>query len=308
MQMQAALDAFLNHLAHERRLSTNTVAAYGRDLGQLIVFLTDKGHGGAANPERVDHIVLRTFLAERHGRDKATTVQRKLSSIRVFFRYLVRQRIIKASPTDLLDGPKTPRSLPRTVSVDEAFALCGAPDVNKPHGLRDVAIIELLYGAGLRISELCGLNVTSVDLNAASVRVLGKGQKERLVPIHDACVGAVQRWLDNGRPQLVSPEKEAGKGAHPLFVGSRGKRINDRVVRRLLHEYGLEVGARGRIHPHKLRHAFATHLLEGGADLRAIQELLGHASVSTTERYTHVDLAHLTRVYDAAHPHAKKTD
>jgi site-specific recombinase XerC len=168
--------------------------------------------------------------------------------------------------------------------------------------LRDRALIELLYGAGVRVSELCGLNVKSVNLGEASIRVLGKGSKERLLPIHPVCVQVLEKWMSQGRGLLA--KDQPGQKA-PLFVGARGKRINDRVVRRLLHQYGLEVGARGRIHPHKLRHAYATHLLEGGADLRAIQELLGHASVSTTERYTHVDLAHLTKVYDKAHPHAR---
>ncbi len=161
-------------------------------------------------------------------------------------------------------------------------------------------MVELLYGSGLRVSELCGLDRAGVDLPGRWLRVLGKGRKERMVPFHDACAAALQAWLDQGRPALVTDQS-----GDALFLGARGGRLHDREVRRFLARYGVEVGARGRVHPHMLRHAFATHLLEGGADLRAIQELLGHASLSTTQRYTHVDVARLTRVYDAAHPRAK---
>jgi integrase/recombinase XerC len=184
--------------------------------------------------------------------------------------------------------------------VDEAFALCEAPDREKPLGLRDHAAIELLYAAGLRIGELCSLDLISLNLAQKMVRVVGKGNKERMVPFHDKCREALLCWIDEGRPQLSRDEHNKA-----LFLGQRGGRLNARVLRRQLLQYGIKTGARGRVHPHKMRHAFATHLLEGGADLRAIQELLGHASVSTTQRYTHVDLARLMRVYDNAHPHAK---
>jgi integrase/recombinase XerC len=226
-------------------------------------------------------------------------VLRKVSAIRTFLRWALRDKRIKASPADLLDNPKRRTTLPRTVSVEEAFALCEAPDTTTPPGLRDAAMIELLYGTGLRISELCRLDLRDVDLARRTARVFGKGRKERVVPFHDTCAAAIERWIDEGRTALVREDDGA------LFVGDRGRRIHDRVVRRSLERYGVEVGARGRVHPHKLRHAFATHLLEGGADLRGIQELLGHASLGTTQRYTHVDSARLARVYDQAHPRAK---
>ena len=166
--------------------------------------------------------------------------------------------------------------------------------------MREVAVIELLYGAGLRISELCGLGLGDVDIPARSVRVRGKGNKERMVPFHDVCAAALSTWLNQGRPIVAT-----GASGDAFFLGARGKRIIDSELRRRLARLGVEAGARARVHPHKLRHSFATHLLEGGADLRGIQELLGHASLSTTQRYTHVDVARLTRVYDASHPRAR---
>lgn len=301
--MRADITDFLHHLEHVRRLSGHTTANYGRDLEQLVTWLEEREHPAAEKLARLDTFALRGFLAERHKRDSNATVLRKLSALRTFLRWATKDRRIPVSPADVLDSPKRRKRLPRTVSVEEAFALCSAPDVSAPSGLRDTAVIELLYGAGLRVSELCGLDLTGLDLARTQVRVLGKGRKERVVPFHDACGEALRAWLERGRPALVaSPDEPA------LFVGDRGRRLSDRVVRRFLNRYGVEVGARGRVHPHKLRHAFATHLLEGGADLRGIQELLGHASLGTTQRYTHVDAARLLRVYDDAHPRAKASD
>lgn len=299
--MEGAVAGFYEHLAHVKRASPHTLASYRRDLTQLHAWLVENKLPGAKDLARIDLYSLRGFLASRYKQDATTTVLRKLSAIRTFLRWAVKSRLLKSSPADALDSPKRPKTLPRTVSVDEAFALCGAPAAEGPAGLRDRAVIELLYGAGLRISELCQLDLDDVDLRQQSVRVLGKGKKERVVPFHDECAAALQRWLAEGRPALARVPAHGG-----FFLGDRGGRLSDRVVRRFLHRYGIEVGARGRVHPHKLRHAFATHLLEGGADLRGIQELLGHASLGTTQRYTHVDLARLTRVYDAAHPRAKE--
>jgi integrase/recombinase XerC len=298
--MEEPLARFYEHLAHVKRASPHTQSSYRRDLEQLHAWLQERKLPGAKDLTRLDLFALRGFLAARYEQDATTTVLRKLSAIRTFLRWAVNNRLLKSSPADALDSPKRPKTLPRTVSVEEAFALCGAPEVGSAVGLRDCAVIELLYGAGLRISELCQLDVEDVDLRQKSVRVLGKGKKERVVPFHDECEATLSRWLEGGRPAFVKGEEEPA-----FFLGERGGRLSDRIVRRFLHGYGIEVGARGRIHPHKLRHAFATHLLEGGADLRGIQELLGHASLGTTQRYTHVDLARLTKVYDAAHPRAR---
>lgn len=302
----AALQSFISHLEHVKRASEHTVTNYRRDLEQLRAFLADKKHPGLADLKKLDVIALRGFLADRHRKDATTSVLRKLSSLRGFLKHAKKEKRISASPAALLDSPKRPKALPRSVSVDEAFALCDAPrasggNAEKPEqALRDRAVVELLYGAGLRVSELCGLDVGDVDFPGRWVRVLGKGRKERMVPFHDACAAALRAWLDEGRPRLAAE----GSG-QAFFLGARGGRLDDREVRRFLGRYGLEVGARGKVHPHKLRHAFATHLLEGGADLRGIQELLGHASLSTTQRYTQVDVARLAKVYDAAHPRAR---
>jgi integrase/recombinase XerC len=299
-----ATAAYLAHLRHVRRLSPHTERAYEGDLATLRAFLVDKNPRALADLGRLDLYTLRAFLAVRHTKDATTSTLRRLSAIRGFLRFARTAGVIVASPADLLDAPKRPKSLPRAVSVDEAFALCVQPTkdaaANDPMALRDAAVVELLYGAGLRISELCALDVGDVDLAARSVRVVGKGNKERVVPFHDACASALRRWLDDGRPQTVAP-----KSGHALFLGARGGRVVDSELRRRLAHHGVAAGARTRVHPHKLRHSFATHLLEGGADLRGIQELLGHASLSTTQRYTHVDVARLTSVYDRAHPRAK---
>jgi len=299
-----ATAAFLSHLRHVRRLSPHTERAYEGDIATLRAFLVEKNPRALADLGRLDLYTLRAFLAARHQKDATTSTLRRMSAIRGFLRWARVSGLIPASPAELLDAPKRPKSLPRAVSVDEAVALCGQPgrdaDDDDAIALRDTAVIELLYGAGLRISELCALDLGDVDIPACSVRVLGKGNKERVVPFHDACARALQRWLDDGRPHLIGPRSQAA-----LFLGARGGRVIDSELRRRLARHGIAAGARARVHPHKLRHSFATHLLEGGADLRGIQELLGHASLSTTQRYTHVDVARLTSVYDRAHPRAK---
>ena len=309
-----ATASWLSHLEHVERKSAHTVRNYANDAAQLRAFLSDKKHPGLTDLRRVDVIALRGFLASRHRADSTTSVLRKLSALRGLFAHAKRHKLIEVSPAALLDSPKRPKALPRTVSVEEAFALCAAPHTAASHRgtagadddvevpLRDRAVVELLYGSGLRVSELCGVDLADVDMAGRWLRVLGKGRKERMVPFHDTCASALQAWLDQGRPHLATEESGAA-----LFLGARGKRLHDREVRRFLARYGVEVGARGRVHPHKLRHAFATHLLEGGADLRAIQELLGHASLSTTQRYTHVSIDRLMEVYDRAHPLSRKS-
>ena len=298
--MKDAVAAWLEHLTHVRRTSPHTVAGYSRDLAQLQAFLDEKKHPARDDVAKLDTYALRGFLAWRYGKDATTSVLRKLSAIRSFLRWCVKDKRLKTNPAALVDTPKRPKALPRAVSVEEAFALCAAPKDDAATGLRDKAVVELLYGAGLRVSELCSLDVDDVDLGGRWLRVMGKGRKERVVPFHETCAAAIDDWTTRGRPTLV---RDASQRA--LFTGSRGGRLDDREVRRRLAAMGVEVGARGRVHPHKLRHSFATHLLEGGADLRGIQELLGHASLGTTQRYTHVDLARLTKVYDHAHPRAK---
>ena len=308
-RFDSAVSAWLSSLRHVRRVSEHTERAYEGDLALLREHLARTFPRVLEDITRLDVFMLRSFLAARHGHDAVTSTGRRLSAIRTFLTFCRKTKRITASPADLLDAPKRPRSLPRSVSVDEAFALCEQPAAgnddetpgrtHQATALRDTAVIELLYGAGLRISELCGLDLGDIDVAGRCVRVLGKGNKERIVPFHDVCAAAVTMWLNDGRPHLAT-----AASANALFLGARGKRVIDSELRRRLAHHGQQAGARTRIHPHKLRHSFATHLLEGGADLRGIQELLGHASLSTTQRYTHVDVARLTKVYDQAHPRA----
>ncbi len=308
------VSAWLAALRHIRRVSPHTQRAYEGDLALLRGFLVDKAPKLLDDLARLDLYTLRGFLAARHGTDAATSTGRRLSAIRSFMTFCRKAGVVTASPADLIDAPKRAKLLPRSVSVDEAFALCTQPakgvasadDDDSGHAaiaVRDTAVIELLYGAGLRISELVGLDLGDVDVVGRCVRVLGKGNKQRIVPFHDVCAAALQAWLDHGRPALSTSMSAAA-----VFLGLRGKRVIDSELRRRLARHGVEAGARARVHPHKLRHSFATHLLEGGADLRGIQELLGHASLSTTQRYTHVDVARLTKVYDLAHPRARTSD
>lgn len=300
---------FVAHLQHVRRLSPHTLRAYEGDLALLRAFLVEQKSKALVDLNRLDVFTLRSFLADRYKQQDATTsTLRRLSTLRGFLSFCRKAGKVKVSVAELLDSPKRPKQLPRSVSVDEAFALCEQPQKSAksqensadPMALRDRAVIELLYGAGLRISELVGLGTGDVDLAGRSVRVTGKGNKQRVVPFHDVCAAALSAWLTTGRPLVATPQSGAA-----FFLGARGKRVIDSELRRRLAKLGVEAGARTRIHPHKLRHSFATHLLEGGADLRGIQELLGHASLSTTQRYTHVDVARLQKVYDAAHPRAQ---
>jgi integrase/recombinase XerC len=295
--MQAWIDRFQQYLAVERNVSKHTCAAYRRDLAEFREFLA--GHGGvdAAVLSRIDHLLLRRYLAELHKRNQRTSIARKLSALRTFFRYLVREGVLTANPAEVMATPKRNRYLPKTLSVDEASAL-----MERGHGvttlaLRDRAILELLYSSGLRVSELTGLNVEGLDLRENLVRVLGKGNKERIVPVGAKAHAALAAYLE--ARGLVGDEA-------PLFVNHRGGRLTPRSVQRHLKTRLLKAGVLKDISPHALRHSFATHLLDGGADLRAIQELLGHASLSTTQRYTQVSVDQLMAVYDKAHPRSRK--
>jgi len=288
------VDAFNNYLETERNLSIHTLAAYRSDLSQFIAFaIGEKGETVSASG--IDHLLLRRFLALLSRNTKKSSIGRKLAAIRSFFRYLVRRGELGKNPAELISTPKKDKKLPFHLDIDQTTALMEAPTTENKHGLRDKAILELLYSSGLRVSELTGLNLKNIDISAELVRVLGKGGKERIVPIGSKAMKALQEYLT---------ERGVIKGDDPIFLNSRGSRINRRTVARIVDDYVLRIAAFKRISPHILRHTFATHLLEGGADLRAIQELLGHASLSTTQKYTHVGIDRLMEVYDKAHPKA----
>jgi integrase/recombinase XerC len=300
--MKNLFKTFLNYLHNVRRYSVHTCEAYGRDLEQLELWLQKNHFECTQNIQKLERYHLLSYLAQLYENNVATSVTRKLSSIRSFLKWCVKEGLLEYSPADLIDSPKVPKSLPRGLSIDEAFTLCESLATDPSVGLRDRVILELLYATGIRVSELCALDVHHVDLMQGIVKVIGKGQKERLVPFHQACGSLLDQWIRKSRSNFL----KLGSENFSLFLGKQGKRIHVRVVRQLLNIHGKIAGIAGSVHPHQLRHAVATHLLESGADLRGIQEMLGHASISTTQRYTHVDLQHLMNVYDAAHPHAKR--
>lgn len=286
--------AFCLYLETERNASPHTLAAYHRDLEQLWSFVRGE-KGETAGAGDVDHLLLRRYLAQLARVVKKSSMGRKLAAIRSFYRYLVRRGLADRNPAELLATPKKEKRLPFHLDIDQATALMDAPDEDARHHLRDRAILETLYSSGLRVSELTGLNIEDLDLVNGMVRVMGKGGKERIVPLGAKAVAAVSEYLASRGQTAVNSA---------LFLNTRGHRINRRSVARVIDAHVLKIAAFKRISPHTLRHTFATHMLEGGADLRAIQELLGHASLSTTQKYTHVDLNRLMEVYDKAHPKA----
>jgi integrase/recombinase XerC len=299
---------YLEHLQGERQLSPETLRAYEHDLLTFHAFLARDFLGKepeAVRPQDVDPLAVRSFLAAltRSGLGKRSQ-GRALSAVRSLFRFACREGILEANPAQGVRTPKAPKTLPRHLRPGEVERLIEAPAGDGPLVLRDRAILELLYAAGLRVSELVGLDWPDVDLSARMVRVMGKGSKERMVPFGRPAAAALREWLALWET-VRSPEAK-GDDAQPVFLNKRGTRLSDRDVRRVIdHWVDAAAVARG-VHPHTLRHTFATHLLEGGADLRAIQELLGHSSLSTTQKYTHLEIDRLLAVYRDAHPRARR--
>ncbi len=285
------LAAFATHLRTERHASPHTLRAYLSDVRQLLD--TAGGDPATVRPETLRH-----WLRELDGEAERTSIARKLAAVRGFFRFLVRTGRLPKDPTAGVATPKTQRRLPAHLTLDEVDRLMVAPAGDTLLGLRDRAIVELLYSSGLRVSELTGLDWAAVDLDGGSVRVLGKGRKERIVPVGRPALKALVTYREAGAANAADTRRG------PVFRNARGGRLTSRSVARLMATHVLTTGTPTRATPHALRHTFATHLLGAGADLRAIQELLGHASLSTTQRYTHVDLRHLMEVYDRAHPRA----
>lgn len=297
---------YLDHLLVERGLSSHTLGAYRRDLTRYVRFLETRD---VTEPAQVDDAVVRSFLASlsasTYGDDerpyRATSVARALSSVRSFHRFLVREGVTERDPATGVAQPKLPRSLPHPLSVDEVERLLDAPDRATAAGLRDRAILELLYGAGLRVSELTGLDVDDVDLEEGAVRVLGKGGKEREVPLGRHGREAISTYLTRARPTFAT-----GTGRGALFLNQRGGRLSRQSCDRMVRAAARTAAIDRHVSLHTLRHSFATHLLEGGADVRVVQELLGHASVATTQIYTLVTREHLREVYYSSHPRARK--
>ena len=296
--MQNLLDKFDHHLLVERNVSEHTRSAYQRDLQEFKIFLESVYKPVDLDClKQIDRIVLRSYLAALHKKNRKSTIARKLSAIRTFFRYLVREGLMSANPGDLVSTPRQEKYLPTTLSVDETFTLIDSVNKSDRLSLRDRAILELLYSCGLRISELTGLDVGKVDFGQELVRVTGKGDKERIVPVGQHALKAIRAYLE---------ERGVPGDQEPMFLNRLGGRLTARSIQRHLKKQLLQANLLKNATPHALRHSFATHLLDGGADLRAIQELLGHASLSTTQKYTQVSVDHLTSVYDKAHPRSKK--
>ena len=295
------LDAFLHHLTHERRLSPHTVDSYCRDLSRILAWRRE--HGIDAWTAITDGH-LRRYIAERHrGGISARTLGRELSALRTLFEYLLREGAAVLNPARTVRPPKARRRLPNTFDPDQLGAMLDAgPDqggADDPLSLRDTAMVELFYSSGLRLAELIGVDTRDIDPHDATLTVIGKGSKTRRVPVGSAALAAIQRWL-TVRGLL------AGPGEPALFVSSRGTRIHPRTVQQRLRQWADQRGAGRNLHPHLLRHSCASHLLESSGDLRAVQEMLGHADISTTQVYTHLDFQHLAQVYDKAHPRAKR--
>jgi len=299
------LKAFLRFLALNRNRSPHTVLAYGSDLTQFLAYAAERAgvKAGTLDPAALDRAVVRGFLGQLHARGQArTTSARKLSAVRAFLRYLRRESVIDGDPAALVAAPKRGVRMPAHLSEDEMRRLLEAPAADAPLGRRDRAVLELFYASGLRLGELAGLDLDDVNLSERMVRVLGKGGKERLVPLTGTAAAALRLYL---KDRAVLVRRAAGDRGHgPLFVNYRGTRLGARSIDRLVRRYVAACSTRLGISPHALRHTFATHLLQRGADLRAIQELLGHARLSTTQRYTHVNAAQLLEVYRKAHPRA----
>ena len=293
---------FLTRLRTERRLSPHTLAAYRRDLKALFAYCAESG---ITSLEQIDTLTVRQFAAASHRRGlKPRSIMRRLSATRTFLAFLVERGVLKANPAVHVQAPRPARRLPRTLDVDQVASLL-ALDGADPLTLRDRAILELFYSSGLRLSELVGLDWSDIDLHDRTVRVTGKGDKTRIVPVGRVAVEALQRWRE-ARAVLARGTAEPAGLAEPVFISRTGARLSRRSVQSRLEYWARRQGAPARVHPHLLRHSFATHMLESSGDLRAVQELLGHASLSTTQVYTHVDFQHLAQVYDKAHPRARR--
>ena len=302
-EIKSHLQFFVNWLEIEKGYSPNTVSAYRRDIIQFFSHFDD-------NPsvDEIDMHRVRSYVFNLYGRNKSSSVARKLSGLRTFFGFLLRNKIISHDPVSLVSMPKQSKYIPVYLTIDEIFRLLEEPGEQDGFAIRDRAILELLYSSGMRVAELTSLDLDQLDFASGMVRVRGKGNKERLVPVGNPAMKALQRYLPEREKVAVARVKRGlPVEKNALFLNNRGTRLTARSIERLVRMYGQRAGVASRVTPHALRHSFATHLLEMGADLRSVQELLGHASLSTTQKYTHLNLDHLTDVYDRSHPMAKKT-
>ncbi|HVP81178.1 MAG TPA: tyrosine recombinase XerC [Thermodesulfobacteriota bacterium] len=303
------IQEFIRYLSLEKNASPHTCRCYRKDLEGFEDFLKGSGMylsaSGGVEIEKADRMAVRKYMSFLHRKNKKSSIARKISTLRSFFKYLTREQVIASNPAKSVSTPKVEKTLPTTLTVDEAFRLMDSPgnipekfsEVSKENRLRDRAILELLYSSGLRVSELVGLNLDQLNSELGIVRVMGKGRKERIVPVGMKALEALKAYVE---------ERGAPRGEEPIFTNSHGGRLTTRSVGRLVKKYTRHSGIFRRVSPHSLRHTFATHLLDAGADIREIQEMLGHSSLSTTQKYTHVSMGRLMEVYDKAHPRSFK--
>jgi integrase/recombinase XerC len=297
--MQEIFNRYINHLQAERNVSPYTIRNYKSDLLDFFRFIKDKK---VATLDEVNRQVLRDYLGHLVGRGIVKgSIARKLSAIRSFYRYLMREKLITANPVERISSPKLDKRLPSFLTLNEVKQLLEAPDPSTPQGLRDRALLELLYASGLRVSELTSLELGQINLDSNEIRVWGKGSKERVVLMGEPAAEALRNYFEQGRPKLLTDKRN-----NAIFLTRYGQRLPARSVQKILEHYTAKAGLKKRVHPHTLRHTFATHMLDGGADLRVVQELLGHEQLSSTQIYTHVTKKQARKVYLAAHPLAKE--
>jgi len=298
--MHAALDGFLRYLKIERNASELTLKSYAEDFNSFLDYLTDRVDG-VVEPAELSIANLRGYLTYLHDCQYArTTIARRLASLRSFLRYCAREGLVTHNPAKALRTPRVGRKLPHFLTTEQVALLLEAPPANEAPGLRDRAILETIYSGGLRVAELVAINIADWDRDADVIRVQGKGNKERFAPVGSYAAKALQRWLEVRVPAPDLPPAEAGA----MFLNRFGRRLTTRSIARMLEKYIQDTGLNSLTSPHTLRHSFATHLLDGGADLRSVQELLGHKSLTTTQIYTHVSTRRLRETYEKAHPHA----
>jgi integrase/recombinase XerC len=300
-ESEADIEQFRKYLSAERNLSKNSVEAYICDVVQLISYLAERGK----SHRNIGHKTIRHYLGylQKHEYSRKS-IARKLTAARSFFRFLERTSDLDVNPADLITAPKIEKRLPKFLDEDAVELLLGAPDIEKPLGMRDRAMLEILYASGIRVGELVGLNLNSINYVELEMRVFGKGKKERIVPVHEVVASAVQIYIARGRRELIKKRKQGSGATVALFLNARGERITEHGVRVVMAKYVRNLGLSTGTTPHVIRHSFATHLLEAGVDLRYIQELLGHVDLSSTQVYTHLSRARLREVYFHTHPRA----
>ncbi|MBW2555205.1 MAG: tyrosine recombinase XerC [Deltaproteobacteria bacterium] len=302
MELDTYIEKFEHYLSVEKNLSPHTQRNYVSDLHQFKDFLESEHPGISITA--IDNMTIRSYLGSLYKKNRKSSIARKLASLRTFFKFLLKVGILKENPASTVSTPRLGKHVPSFLTIDEMFALLNMPDETKLVGMRDKAILETLYSSGLRVSELVEMNEDDLDLNLGIIKVMGKGRKERIVPIGSKAIEALNNYLSSRKRMGKCPLPSSLNP--PLLLNQRGGRLTTRSVARIINRYVEQCGLLKNISPHSLRHTFATHMLDAGADLRAIQELLGHVSLSTTQKYTHVSISKLMEVYDKAHPKSRE--